>query len=280
MSDAEAKSVLWDVVGLATSVGEAKRQLPGGDPYTVIPDGFHVEDLSRYMGTPSRPRGTVALYDLVSFIAYVTLHKLPASAVYGFCNAAQGVGYCAVLNETESDDGGIAPYWRDWRATYNPPTSPEWQVWIKANGQKMAQAEFAEFIEQNSPDIVQQLQNDPDAARMMEVATTLQATTSAQFGAAIRLSNGSSQFKYHEDITATAGNGAFEVPEKFAIGIPVFQNGPAYCIQARLRFRLNSGKLSFWYDLVRPHKIIEAAAADLTEHIKTETGLPFYNGNP
>ena len=276
MNDDETKSVLWDVVGLATSVGEAKRFLPGGDPYAVISDGFHVEDLSRYLGVPSRARGTVALYDLASFVAYVNTRKQPQSAVYGFCNASQGVGYCAVLNDTDEAD---SPDWRDWRATYNPPTATEWQTWIQSNGKRVSQQDFAEFIEQNAPDIVQQMQSDPDAARMLEVATTLQATSTASFGAAIRLSNGASQFKYHEDITATAGNGSFEVPERFAIGIPVFQNGPAYCIQARLRFRLNSGKLQFWYDLVRPHKIIEAAAADLTDHIRKETGLPFYNGN-
>jgi uncharacterized protein YfdQ (DUF2303 family) len=112
---------------------------------------------------------------------------------------------------------------------------------------------------------------------MLEVATNLQATTSAQFGSAMRLSNGAAQFKYHEDITASAGG--FEVPEQFCIAIPVFQNGPTYLIHARLRFRLTSGKLQFWYDLVRPHKVIEAAAADITAIIKEQTGLPFYNGN-
>jgi len=275
MSDDEVKSAVWDIVGLAQTMTEPRRIHPGGLPYCVVPDDFNVHDLSRYANLPNRASGSVALHDCVSFCAYVNAHKLAQSVVYGFCNAQQGVGYCAVLNENAPSGAD----WRDWRAVYNPPTSPEWQTWIKANGSRLSQQDFAEFIEQNAPDIFAPAEGDPNAARMLEVATTLQATTSAQFGSAIRLSNGATQFKYHEDITASAGNGAFEIPEQFCIAIPVFQNGPTYCIHARLRFRLASGKVQFWYDLVRPHKVIEAAAADLTGEIKTATGLPFFNGN-
>jgi uncharacterized protein YfdQ (DUF2303 family) len=111
------KTAIWDIVGLATSIGEAKRMLPGGEPYAVVPDNFHVEDLSRFMETPNRARGTVALYDVASFVAYINVRKSwSASAVYGFCNPQQGVGYCAVLNDVEGDD--CEPDWRDWRAVY------------------------------------------------------------------------------------------------------------------------------------------------------------------
>lgn len=59
---------------------------------------------------------------------------------------------------------------------------------------------------------------------------------------------------------------------QFAIGIPVFWAGPGYRIDARLRYRHASGKVAFWYELIRPDRVHEAAAKELIERIRT--GLP------
>ncbi len=42
--------------------------------------------------------------------------------------------------------------------------SPEWDTWQSKDGEKCNQMDFAEFVEDNAPDIV-----NPDAATILEV---------------------------------------------------------------------------------------------------------------
>jgi uncharacterized protein YfdQ (DUF2303 family) len=68
--------------------------------------------------------------------------------------------------------------------------------------------------------------------------------------------------------------------DRFSIGIPVFWGGDAYQIDARLRYRVRDGKLTFWYELIRPDRTLEAATRTVIENIKTETGTPLFFGSP
>lgn len=52
-----------------------------------------------------------------------------------------------------------------------------------------------------------------------------------------------------------------------------------YDAQARLRWRIaDKGALSLWYDLERPHKIIEHAVSELTRQIEERSGMVTVNG--
>ena len=66
--------------------------------------------------------------------------------------------------------------------------------------------------------------------------------------------------------------------EKIAIGIPVFWNGDAYQITARLRYRVKDGKLTFWYELIRKDKVFEDASNNLINKLKSAINVPFYFG--
>ena len=66
--------------------------------------------------------------------------------------------------------------------------------------------------------------------------------------------------------------------EKIAIGIPVFWNGDAYQITARLRYRVKEGRLTFWYELIRHDKVLEDATKTLINKIQDATGVPLYFG--
>lgn len=68
--------------------------------------------------------------------------------------------------------------------------------------------------------------------------------------------------------------------EKIAIGIPIFWGGDAYQITARLRYRVKEGRLTFWYELIRPDKILEDATKTLINKIKVSTGVPLFFGQP
>ena len=132
----------------------------------------------------------------------------------------------------------------------------------------MSQEQFAHFIEQNLVDIV-----EPVSAEMLEISRSLIAKKSASFSSAIRLSDGSHQFSYDEDIKGSTKSGNLAVPETFKIGIPVFLNGTGYAIEARLRYRIKDQSLEMWYELIRPHDVFEDAFNAIHAEISKETGM-------
>ena len=110
------------------------------------------------------------------------------------------------------------------------------------------------------------------------MALTFEAKKSVEFSSGVRLNNGQIQFQYDEVVRGTAQRGTIEVPEHFVLGIPIHANGPAYRIPVRLRWRLQEGKVAFWYELVRPHRFIEDAVMEIRERIVNDTGIAVLSG--
>lgn len=240
----------------------------GETPFVVLPSGASVQDLSKFLLAPPRKTGTVTLSDVASFIAFVKAECTEDTRLYG--QFIQPV-FTAVIN-----DHGAAPGWRDYRATYACPLSVEWRTWSGKSGQQMNQEGFAQFIEDNLPDIAV-----PTAAEMLEISRSLEAKKKVNFASGIRLSNGQNELTYEEEITGTAQKGKLKVPEEFQIGIPVLEGGIRYAVNARLRYRIaDGGKLSMWYELIRPHKILEDAVAAVCSEIEQKTSMPVFNGKP
>lgn len=239
-----------------------------GAPVVVLPFGAHTEDLSRFLPEPMRKVGAVTLNDVASFVAFVVAEKTPATRIYG--QFGQPV-FKAVLN-----DHGTAPGWRDYTATYACPLATEWLTWKGKSGAQMNQEQFAQFIEDNLPDIA-----IPTAAEMLEISRSLEAKKKVNFASGIRLSNGQNELTYEEEITGTAQKGKLKVPEEFTIGIPVLEGGLKYAVNARLRYRIaDGGKLTMWYELIRPHKILEDAVNAVKAEIADKTSLTVFNGKP
>ena len=72
-----------------------------------------------------------------------------------------------------------------------------------------------------------------------------------------------------------------KVFERFTLGIPVFEGSTsAYPIEARLKYREASGKLNFWYELIRPDRVFKTAVMDELNKIKEATGFPIIFGKP
>ena len=62
--------------------------------------------------------------------------------------------------------------------------------------------------------------------------------------------------------------------DRFSIGLPVFWGGEAYRVDARLRYRVREGKLTFAYSLIREDKVLEAATKTLIEKVDVEGTYP------
>ncbi|CAB3972265.1 MULTISPECIES: DUF2303 family protein [Burkholderia] len=261
------------------------REAVNGTPVAIIPEGYRAIELDHLLGAPTRHSGIATLLDAASFIAYVNEFKggtTPAHDAKAVSSARTTRLYyridpkpqfVAVLN----DNTGDAPAWGDFRAVYDAPLSKEWKAWTEMDGKAMDQEQFALFIERNLPDV-----KNPAAADMLEIASTLQAKKGVNFASGTRLSNGETQFVFEETVTATAGQrGQFNVPDKIEIVIPVFDGATVGdLLIAKFRYRIGGAKLAMWYELDRPHKVLEVAVGDLHKQIAEGTGLHAFKGVP
>lgn len=239
-----------------------------GHPYILVPAGATIQDAEQYLSRPTRKRGTVVLNDVRGFVGYVDEEKTEDTRLYGLYSPPS---FTAVFN-----DHGSEPDWKDYRATYACPLSIEWKTWSAKSGVQMNQSDFATFIENNLPDIA-----IPAAADMLEISRSLEAKKKVNFASGIRLSNGQNELTYEEQVSGTANKGKLQVPEEFTIGIPVLEGGIKYAVVSRLRYRIqDSGVLTIWYEMVRPHKILEDAVNAVWSEIEQKTALTIFNGKP
>lgn len=244
----------------------------GGDEwiYTLLaPYGSTVEviDPEEYLDRPRRPHGTAHVQTVESFIEYTQRH-FDTDMTTVWVDMDRFV-ISALLNDHEG--AGEPPGWGDHRAQLALILTPEWQHWAGKDGTLMAQAEFAEHIEDGVAEIQQ-----PDAATMLEVAQTFQAKTAAQFRQATRLDNGATQFQYDEEVTAKAGtSGQMEVPTTMTLGIAPFLGEQPYEVGARIRYRLSGGTLRIGYKLDRPERVIRDALTQIADRLRGEFPATF-----
>ncbi len=241
--------------------------------HVVVPKDFKIEDISKSVEKtrlePHRQTGTVQLKDLASLIQYCVDQDMRE---VGYIYADPDLRKCtAVFNDQRAGMG-----WRDFRAEFKAEYTPEFQKWLTKDRQQFGQTEFAEFIEDNMADIT-----EPAASAMLEMATTIQAKTDINFSSAKRLQNGQVQLGYTESIDARAGaNGAMEIPKEFALGLRIFKNGDGYKLKARLKYRLNSGSVKFWYELDRVERAVEDAFSGYVTTLREKSGYQVLLGTP
>lgn len=265
----EALKALPDPLTAAMNAGAAlgTPKESGIGSFAIVPEGYSLHDLEEFQAHPNRKTGKVAMDDADSFIRYFNAHANEHSQIYAKQNPPVFVG---LLDEHQADKAG----WREHRVVYACPFSTEWKEWNAHDKKQMKQAEFAEFIERNLPDIV-----DPPGADMLEISRSLQAKKKVNFSSGIRLANGEQELTYEEEIQGTTAKGKINIPEVFKIGVQVLEGGEPYAVECRLRYRINDASLLMWYELVRPHKIIEDAVKAVWDQIASGTDRQVYRGS-
>jgi uncharacterized protein YfdQ (DUF2303 family) len=236
--------------------------------FAVVPKDYCIKSLEEFLPRPLRIRESVLLYDTDSFIGYVNSFRLPGLSRV-FFNSEQEQ-FVAVLDYHETE----TPGWCGHTATFRPRRSVEFETWMGANRKQMSQVDFARYLEENMPDVV-----EPNSAELLQVALTFEAKKTVDFSSGVRLNNGQIQFQFDEVVRGTSQKGTIEIPEQFVLGIPIHMNGPAYRIPVRLRWRLQEAKLIFWYEIVRPHRFIEHALKEIRERVAKETAVPLLAGS-
>jgi uncharacterized protein YfdQ (DUF2303 family) len=228
-----------------------------------------VLELEHLLPAPRRARGEYKPATVDSFVAYVTKHLDREHTTIWV--PPLGGSIVALLNDHAPGE----PAWRDHKARLVLQHTEEWKRWTALDGRLVDQQTFAEHIEESQLDIVQ-----PDAADVLEIAESFQATTSSQFKSAQRLATGQVHFTFVEDVEAKAGlNGELDIPTKIELSIAPFLGERACAITALLRYRVREGKLSIGYKLVRPTDVIRDAIDLIAERLQ-ETFPRVYLGEP
>lgn len=258
-------------IGAALNAGMALASAfqIAGLPAVLTPAGSTLKTFPELMDAPRRIMQAVQLSTLESFLSY--LEEFTQLTTVLFCDITNGM-FTAIIDY----HGPGEPDWCVHTAQYTCPKTEEWKAWRAADKKHFTQEEFAEFIEANLADI-----RSPTGAEMLEIATTIAAKSEVTFRRAIRLDNGQIQLGYDTSITGQAGEyGQFSIPEKIKLGIRLFKDGEAYEIDARFRYRLNNGKITLWYELIRPDRINDDAVNNVFNAIKEAIGhTRIYQGN-
>lgn len=255
---------------------------PNGNLKRVaLPPGWTMvekDDDQKLLANPRRKLAKVRLHDAESFIDYNNRHgSLADSTIWCLADYKAGkVGFTAILNDHGEEEWEAA--WRDHRATFSPEFSEEWNRWTGMHKKPFTQPDFAAFIEDNLKDIAS-VESSATGAQMLEMAVTFEANQDMRFKSAIRLQNGGVQMSFVQDDDAQTLQ-KMQVFDRFSLGLPVFWNGDAYRLDARLRYRVRDGKLTFWFELIRADKVLEAATQTLIGVIREKTGTPFFFGEP
>jgi uncharacterized protein YfdQ (DUF2303 family) len=241
----------------------------------VVPAGGKVEvrdiedALAKYRATPSRKTGCFHVHDADSFISYVRKHGLDgATEVW---SDAQGQRITGVINgHSDGSDAG----WGDHSVVYQVALTDAWKAWMRLNGNLVDQVTFANHVEDRMVDII-----EPDAATLLEIAQSFEATTRVAFESANVLSSGERQFVYREETDARAGqSGTLSIPKEFVISVQPFEGAEMFELTARLRYRLREGQLTIGYQLVRPEDILRAAFVSVSDHVAAGVDAPVFLG--
>lgn len=243
-------------------LGKLNEIIHDGSRFVAVPKGYELKELPNVNGVPAHIREVERVGTAEAFIAYFQRFADEDSLAFVDIPCAQFTG---IIDYHKDDKPNNLAALCAHRVVFTAPETAEWQAWRNNNAKDMFQDEFAKFIEDMAPDLV-----EPDSATMLEIASTIDAAEEVSFHRGIRLDNGQIQFHYSKEVTSSAGEqGRLTIPTAIKIGVQFFRGGASYEMTARFRYRIGNGKLKLRYELVRPEKSVEAALRDLIEQIKT-----------
>lgn len=266
---------------IATARGDIIEK-DGYLPFRVTPDG-QIASVASFRIKPLVRKGVVEFYEALSFSRFVNRFKNTQTVIFA---DALGRKFTAAVDYHPAGGDQQAATADLFRATLPLKHTPSWIAWTGVDKKAMDQETFAQFLEDQIPDIA-----DPDAATLVQIARTLEAKSEVSFESHIRAQNGAHRFVYVESISGTA-QGTMEIPAELTLVLQPFEGSKQYEVKARFRYRITSKKLSMWFELVRPQDVLKAAFDDELLKIEDEVNntsngrerakddfvTPIYNG--
>lgn len=230
------------------------------------------EQLDQRMAGPARRAGVHALVEVDSLIHYINRHKSAHSIAWANPDAFR---IEVVFDEHPAGPDATDTAWRKHRAVYTCPRSSEWKAWTERDGRQQGQEEFGDFIEARLEDL-RAAQGYPKPLEVLEMARHLVMHQRGTFERKIdpTTGNGTLINKIDNEPHSTV------IHRAFVLGIPVFEGGELYQVEARVRFALVEGRPLFSYTMHRRKEIERDAFSDVRTKVAEATGVPMLAGTP
>jgi uncharacterized protein YfdQ (DUF2303 family) len=148
--------------------------------------------------------------------------------------------------------------------------SEEFVRWNKLQGKLIEQAEFAQFLEENSEDI-----QTPSPAEMVELSRDLEGVAGQKFKAGNRLESGDRTFVFESETKVTS---RIPIPSEFIIAIPLWQGEPPTELRCAFRYRVNDGYLMMGFEWRRVEYQRIGHFTRIATDVAEQTGLPVIYG--
>jgi uncharacterized protein YfdQ (DUF2303 family) len=250
-------------------------EFDGGRAFAFVPKGFELKDISDPHRLPPSIHQRVTVDDAQSLIDYANRFSDSRSVIIADLD---GLVIGVALDWHSSNCAGrglegyvaLAPQPAKHLAALKLRNSEEFARWAGMENKLHDQMTFAEFLDENSSDIV-----DPDPAVMIEIARDLEATQGVKFKAGTRLQTGERSFSYE---TETHVKGDLKVPQRFRLAIPLFHGEEPTEIEASFRFRPNPDGLKLGFVWRRVEFVRQAKFREIAHRVAEMTGLPVFHG--
>lgn len=243
--------------------------------------------IEEFRTAPDRRKGTATVDTLDSFIALVERHKDEGSALFGKCSWPDPK-LTAVL---DYDSAAGAARNRTHRIVYAFPLTEEFKAWVSGNAKPMEQDAFAAFLEEHSAELAAPSDGETSEyerlfkekmatpSEVVALSRHLEVFVAARAKQGIRLQTGERVVEFSEDHVNAKGE-PIVVPGIFMVSVPAFVDGDAVRIPARLRYRVNGGKVVWFYQLYRWEFFLREQVGHDLKDAADKTGLPAFEGSP
>lgn len=232
----------------------------GGVPYIIVPGGCSLEEAEQLLVNPVRVRTEPAFVDVDSFCEYVNDHKDTHTHVYA--SMADGRIDAVIDHHTRT---GNEPRWGDHVPALHLQPTPDWERWMEKDGDAMGQESLADFLEEMDHTII-----EPEAAEIIEIVTAMRVTSDKRFASKVNRTDGSFTFEYSEEHDTKA---TIKVPDRFTIHIAPYRSAEYVDLLVRLRYRINEGRVKFFYSILRPDRAQEDAFNQVCEAIEGKLSM-------
>ncbi|MDB5582790.1 MAG: hypothetical protein JWR80_7966 [Bradyrhizobium sp.] len=248
----------------------------------------------RHRTHPLRKTGTAKVTTLESFIELVARHATPESVIFADTDWTKPAMTAVIdyhrQNDIETKQYGAADNGKH-RIHYAFPLSVEWHAWTKQDGEKMGQADFAQWIEDHITELAapdgreaEEFQSQfgfkvAHPNELQQLSRGLQIRVETNIKSSVVLQSGESVITFEESHRDAQGQ-QLTIPGLFILSIAPFFMGEKCRIPVRLRYRGNSGKPIWSFHIFRPDTYITEQVRTDLETAARDLGLPAFEGTP
>lgn len=258
---------------------------------TPTPDGgWKIEELD---DTPDRPRSHPVFERLGDMTDYVRTYAQRGTTLFASRERMRITAHLDYHHSTHEQAEQPAEVGHDGRGPVQPMKvtpghdahsaalavsyHPFYAAWLKQEGERNAkdQRGFVRFLEEHLHVI-----KHPDAATVMQICLTLEATKTIEVLSSVRQNTQTRQFQWSEEVRQKNVENGMEVPEKLTLKMPIFLGQEPIEFQVLLRWPIAGGKVVFFYDIEAREKLELEAFERLIDSAKVLLpGVPVYWGN-